>query len=114
MNDEQQTSAGQELVTLQGSCTVERAEELKNSLLSQLQSGSELRMDLSAVTGCDLTFLQLICAVSKKAEFQGTNIVSISNIPQNIVDLVKRIDLYYSCSQCWTQSCILKEVSSYE
>ncbi|GEM_PF-3384169 len=113
MNQEQ-LSTGAQQVTPEGSCTVERAEQLKESLLTGLQNGNELVLDLSGITGCDLTFVQLLCAVAKKADSQGKNVVSTASVPQSVIDLVGRLGLYYSCSQCNTQSCVLKEVSSYE
>ena len=113
MNQEQQ-STGSQQVSPEGSCTVERAEQLKESLLTALQNGNGLVLDFSGITGCDLTFVQLLCAVAKKADSQGKKVVSNTAMPQSVIDLAGRLGLYYSCSQCNTQSCVLKEVCSYE
>lgn len=113
MNQEQQ-GTGTRQIGPEGSCSVERAQELKQDLLTALQNGNELVLDLSGVTGCDLTFVQLLCALSKKADSQGKRVVSTAAANNSVKELVARLGLYYSCSQCKIQSCVLKEVSSYE
>jgi len=52
---------------LYGDVTIQSAAELKNILVEQLGTHSDLTIDLSYVTDCDLSLFQLICAAHKRS-----------------------------------------------
>ena len=54
-------------IRLEGPCGVERAEELKQTLLDAIAAGED-GVDFSGVTDVDLTFFQLVHALRKQAE----------------------------------------------
>lgn len=55
------------IITLYGDVTVQNAAELKDILIEQLAAHSDLTVNLSYVTNCDVSMFQLICAAHKKA-----------------------------------------------
>ena len=55
------------VLTLYGDVTVQSAAELRGILLEQLAVHSDLTIDLSYVTNCDLSLFQLICATHKRS-----------------------------------------------
>ena len=60
-------AAGQGALTLAGDLTIQRAQELKDVLVAATASEvTTLVLNLEAVTGADLTALQLLCAAHRK------------------------------------------------
>ncbi len=55
------------VLTLYGDITVQNAAELREVLMEQLAAHSDLTIDLSYVTNCDLSLFQLICATHKRS-----------------------------------------------
>ncbi|MFZ2448104.1 MAG: STAS domain-containing protein [Syntrophobacteraceae bacterium] len=56
-----------EVVALDGECTLERAVEIRSTLLDALNRGNHLTLDLRKVSAVDLSFLQLICSMHRAA-----------------------------------------------
>jgi anti-anti-sigma regulatory factor len=55
--------AGQDgVLKLQGRCTIEQANELKEVLLRKIGEGEHVSVNLEQVSEIDLTLLQLLCA----------------------------------------------------
>ena len=55
--------------------TAARAAEIRDALLTQLGSGGDLELDLSAVTEVDVAGLQLLCAAHRSAVAAGRELV---------------------------------------
>jgi len=73
-------------LTLYGDITIQRAPELKTFLLEQLAAHSDLTINLSYVTGCDLSLLQLIFAAHKRC-IKGGGIVRVSDCSTTIHEM---------------------------
>lgn len=69
---------GKTIITLEGSATIEHAEEIKQELLNQFKESDGIELDLKKIDRADISFLQLLesacktCVSSEKA-FSITN-----------------------------------------
>ena len=54
------------LLTLYGDATVQNASEIKDIIIGKLNEGGVLTLDLSYVTDCDISLLQLVCAAHRR------------------------------------------------
>jgi len=61
-------------VLLSGRATVAGAAELKALLLTAIAAADEIVLDVSAITECDPTFFQLICASHRSATAAGKQV----------------------------------------
>lgn len=66
-------------LTLSGELTIERAEELKSSLLERLQTSDSLTVDAAGVTSIDISCLQLLYATCLSAEEHGKRMTIIDS-----------------------------------
>jgi anti-anti-sigma regulatory factor len=67
----QDDAQGGRTVTVSGRATIEQAFTFREALLESLQAAKEVRVDVSGLTGVDLTGLQLLCAAHQSAEKAG-------------------------------------------
>lgn len=72
------------LLSLSGNCTVARAEEIRASLLEALHSGDDIEIDLSKVTGIDLTFCQIVHALRLSCNAKGVQLTLQDNLPKEL------------------------------
>ena len=64
-------SQGKQILKVSGGLTISDAGGLRQALLAALEAGSELQVDLTEMTGIDLTGLQLLCAAHQSALLGG-------------------------------------------
>lgn len=62
---------GGKSLRISGRGTVSGAAELQRALVAALDSAQELVLDVGAVTDCDPTFFQLLCAACRSAAARG-------------------------------------------
>lgn len=62
---------GKQVLKLSGGVTIGDAAALQSALVAGLEGGSELLVDLSGLTGVDLSGLQLLCAAHQSAVRDG-------------------------------------------
>ena len=62
---------GKRLLSISGALTIEQAAGFRERLIEALAASEELHLDLSGVTGIDLSGLQLLCACHQSAEQAG-------------------------------------------
>lgn len=74
-------------LTLEGELTIATAGELRDALVDGLESSAHLVVDLSGVTGVDLTALQLLFSTVVTAEKRGKR-VNISGAPDSFHEMV--------------------------
>ena len=67
MDSKIEKTDGGTVLTLYGDVTIQSATELKGILLEQLTGNTDLIVDLSYVTDCDISLFQLLCAARKKS-----------------------------------------------
>lgn len=60
-------SRGKQILKVSGGVTIGDAGGFRQALLAALEAASELQVDLSEMTGIDLTGLQLLCAAHQSA-----------------------------------------------
>ena len=58
-------SAEADVLKLTGNWNIERAHELKQTLMEKLNSGDRITLDLAELTEMDLSCLQLLCAAHR-------------------------------------------------
>jgi ABC-type transporter Mla MlaB component len=85
MNVEIDSSANEPLIRISGRATVEKMASLREQLLPFLREGRTLNMDLTAVDRADVTFLQLLVALSNSARALG---MQINIVPGGISEAV--------------------------
>jgi anti-anti-sigma regulatory factor len=71
-------------VVLSGDLTIERAAELRETLLAALKENGSIVVGLEGVTGVDLSFLQLLCA-THRALFLTDKTVSIRGADRELL-----------------------------
>jgi len=70
---------GRERLRLGATATIAQASALREALIEALEAAKELLVDVSGVTGIDLTGLQLLCAAHQSAEQAGKRFEVIDN-----------------------------------
>jgi anti-anti-sigma regulatory factor len=65
----------EQVLTLEGDCTLERARELKSLLHDALKADGDLVLNLDNITATDISFLQLICAAHRTALAGGKRVL---------------------------------------
>ncbi|MBJ6749660.1 STAS domain-containing protein [Geomonas anaerohicana] len=63
-----------ETLMVTGSVTICEARDFRDALLATLEEVSEVRVDVSAISGIDLTGLQLLCSAHQSALRRGKNL----------------------------------------
>lgn len=59
------------ILKVSGCATISGAREFREALLASLEAAAEVEVDVSGVTGIDLTGLQLLCAAHQSAAREG-------------------------------------------
>ncbi len=78
------------VLNFEGSQTIEKAEEVKDLLLSAFnEKNNEIQLDLSNVEKNDLSFLQLLYSAWLEAEKKNKKISFIGKIPQNVMNTIE-------------------------
>ena len=65
---------GKEILKVSGGVTIGEAGELRDALLAALDGEAEVEVDVSGLTGIDLTGLQLMCAAHQSAGTSGKSL----------------------------------------
>lgn len=71
-------------IELNGACTVERGEELKQLLLQSLEKEAKIEIDFQGITDADLSFFLLLHAAQKSARELGKELILLPNLPENL------------------------------
>lgn len=96
--------------TLEGSCRVDRARQLHLELRTLLERSDKVAVDISQVTACDLSLIQVLCAGKKAAARQGQSLIIQGPVSQAFEIMVRRSGLADACRLCTVEHCINKEV----
>jgi anti-anti-sigma factor len=88
MNDE---TAKENTITivLDGELAIQRAQQLKETLLAQLREGKSIDLDLTNATAIDVTGLQLFCSAHRTAKKGGRELRIASPLPAAIAQTVQ-------------------------
>lgn len=70
------------LIRLEATLDVAFAAELKKTLTEALQRGKAVRIELDAVSGLDVTAVQLLWAAQREARLSGTTFDVASGLPE--------------------------------
>ncbi|QWV96002.1 STAS domain-containing protein [Geomonas nitrogeniifigens] len=63
-----------EVLKVSGGVTICEARDFREALLAALEAAPEVRVDVSALTGIDLTGLQLLCSAHQSAVRRGKSL----------------------------------------
>ncbi len=80
-----------------GEFTIAQAVEAKTSLLEALDAPQPITLDLSGITGADLTCLQLLCSALKTAEKNSSQIALNFESAPVILELLN--DAGFTCQK---------------
>ena len=95
-------------VTLNGDLTVADATELKNLLLEALAARDFVEVDLTNVTGMDLSTLQLICSAHRTARTSGKEL-ALTGTGKGVLLEARKVAGYIRHQGCMynpTKSCL--------
>ncbi len=67
-------SEGASTIALSGELTLEFAEDLKNALITSIDSSEKISIHLRDIAEADLSFLQLLCSAHKTSNEKGKRI----------------------------------------
>lgn len=88
-------------ITFYGEATIQNSSELKNIILEELGAHTGLAINLSYVTDCDLSFLQVICGAHKMSLRDGKTFTISGRSP--LVDDVASSSGFMRTSGCVTE-----------
>lgn len=71
-------------IILDGQCTVERAEDLRNTLLQALEQEGTVEVSFSQVEDADISFFQLLHAVRLSGVSRGRTVVFHQDLPERL------------------------------
>ncbi len=77
-------------ITLTGPLTIGTAALLREQLLEPLTEGLGLRVDCSAATEADITFVQLLVAASRSAAERNLPFALSTPLPEAVADVLAR------------------------
>ncbi len=107
MNADVTQSGKTSVVKLEGSWTIERANELKIKLLDAMNSSASIVLDLEGLTDLDLSTIQLFCSAHRTSLRDGKHLALHSRMSQSMKRMVGdvgfmrtlgcRNDLYKKC-----------------
>lgn len=100
--------AGRQIVTVAGSATIGQAYAVREALLEALELTGDLLVDVSGLTGIDLTSLQLFCAAHQSAEKSGKKFQVIDKGNETFLKVVAEAGFqrHVGCACDTTSSCI--------
>lgn len=101
------------IVKLEGSLSIERADELKKMLCAGLDGAETLMLDFKEVTKIDLSFLQLLCSLCRTAAGTKTGLKWRGTAPDILQKTVAEAGYNHSRG-CFTDRdvlCLWAEVS---
>lgn len=85
-------------ITFYGEATIQNASELKNIIMEELGAHTGIAINLSYVTDCDLSFLQVICGAHKMSLRDGKSLAISDRSP--LVDGVALSSGFIRTSGC--------------
>lgn len=68
-------------LTLAGSLTIQRAQELKAALLEAAGQAQQVHLNLEQVSDVDLAAIQLVCALHRQLQGTGKKLTVMGKIP---------------------------------
>ncbi|MFH2066457.1 MAG: STAS domain-containing protein [Pseudomonadota bacterium] len=82
-------------LTVEKKFTIYEVSEIREKILSMLNSGQPVRMDLSRVTECDTAGVQLLCSILRPAAEENAKI-TIRTLSKAITDAAGKIGIELS------------------
>jgi anti-anti-sigma factor len=89
MDVEMARSADTNVLKLEGSLTIERANELKRALLDALNSCGRIVIDLEGLTDLDLSTVQLFCSAHRTSLKDGKHLALHERKSQSLKQMVR-------------------------
>lgn len=77
-------------VALEGDCTIESAQELKDTLLDALNGADAVVMNLDKIAVMDMALMQLICSAHKASRAREKSFSLDGKLPQACARTAKR------------------------
>lgn len=71
-------------LSFSGDCTVERAEELKASLMEAIEAGAPIQLSFKDITGADSSFFQLLHATQRLCAERDLELSMAKDIPAEL------------------------------
>lgn len=97
------------VVSLSGELSIDRASELKESLLRAFEGCGELLLDLSGVESADIACIQVLCAAHRLGVKKGTKIALSSPASDGFLLSMKNMALYpMNCDPSLDGDCLWK------
>jgi anti-anti-sigma factor len=78
---------------LEGEINIGAAAELKKILIEALKSEKQVRVECEAVSGMDVTGLQLLWAAQREAQRVGVKFAGVGRVPKEIASAVAEVGL---------------------
>ena len=96
------------VIVLEGDLTVERAGELRKTLLDAFNSVKQVSFDLEKVTSVDLSCLQLLCSAHRTASLMGKELLQIGDSSGRLKETVKSAGYPRSigCTEDMAKGCL--------
>lgn len=85
-------------VQLKGELTVRRSADLKEELEEALSQSDRVLVDLGEASGFDLSFLQLMCAVQRRAQVLRKQVSLDGALPRTLQEILAAAGFLPSCS----------------
>jgi len=85
-------------VRLEGQLTMECIGQMQSTLLTALNSGADINLDLDPESPCDLALIQVLCAAHLSAQRRGQRIQLIVPLPPAANELLQRVGFAGECS----------------
>lgn len=100
-------------VRLDGPLTIAAVDTMQTALLSALDSGDDLDLELDESSPCDLALVQVLCAAHLSAMRRGQKIRLTGSLPAAVLEMLQRVgfDKDFSCGAYTDHGCLLAEAS---
>jgi anti-anti-sigma regulatory factor len=105
---------GTGVLILEGDMTIQRAGELKQSLIESLDKATHLIIDVEKITEVDLSCLQLFCSAHRTSLKVNKTISLGENIPAIFWDTVKKAGYCRKTPCCDDKNCLWIEGGNYK
>lgn len=107
MSLEANNQEGTARISLEGECTITRAEELKSTFQEALKQYDRVELDLSGLTSVDLSFLQLLCSAQHSFAAADKNLLAVSSPAQVLAATAAESGFNQACTNCSLVNCAL-------
>jgi len=99
-----------QVIALEGEIVIQRIGDIKLQIVSALEAGDDLELDLGKVTEMDATGLQLLCSAHRSAQKAGKKFGVAAPVPPVLVSAWKAAGLEreHGCALDRTATCLWK------